>query len=118
VGTVADATALRCPEHDVELEWRPHGETIRGMRCPMERDSMLSTSNRFCSRCGARDASWISGTCDRCYRVVEAAQRVAQRESQDASAIRRGLSDAIDAAVGAGADEVAAWLRVYLADQP
>lgn len=120
VVTVANAKALQCEEHGADLV--PHEGSLRSadrsLMCPAEPDSIMSTRNRRCIRCGARDASWMSGLCD--FHVTEYYRSLAQqeRDSQDASAIRRGLTEAIEAAVGAGADDVAAWLRVYLADQP
>lgn len=120
VTTVADATTLQCDEHGVDLV--PHEGALHGadqsLMCPAEPDSIMSTHNRRCIRCGARDASWMSGLCDTHVREYYRSIDEQKRDAQDAAAIRRGLDEAIDAAVGAGADDVAAWLRVYLADQP
>ena len=118
---MADATTvLQCEEHGVDLV--PHEGNLRSadrsLRCPAEPDSIMSTRNRRCIRCGARDASWMSGLCDMHVRDYYRSIDDQKLDAQDAAAIRRGLGEAIDAAAGAGADDVAAWLRVYLADQP
>jgi hypothetical protein len=116
--TVEAAAKLMCPDHDVELQERPYGDIVHALRCPAEVDSPLSTSNRWCTRCGVRDASWISGMCDKCYREVSAFQKQAQQESHDATVAKQAVRDALSTAEGAGADETVAWLRVYLADLP
>ena len=104
---------LRCPDHFVALVRPPHGETIRALKCPAEPDSMMSTRNRWCDRCGARDASWMSGKCDNCYRTVAAQQRTVERESRRAMDIRLGISEAIELAKSQGRADVAEWLREY-----
>jgi hypothetical protein len=120
VTTVADTSELRCLDHGDVLV--PHEGNLRSadqsLMCPAEPDSIMSTRNRRCIRCGARDASWMSGLCDTHAKAYYRSLAQQERDAQDASAIRRGLNETIDAAVGAGADDVAAWLRVYLADQP
>jgi len=58
--------SLHCPDHDVALipHEAPMRSADRSLMCPAEPDGMMSTNNRRCVRCGARNASWMSGLCD------------------------------------------------------
>lgn len=106
-------STLRCPDHDVELEQRPFGDVVNALRCPAESDSMMSTANRWCQDCGARGASWMSGTCAACYRANAKTQEEQQRDWADQRSARLAINAAMEEASDSGATEVAEWLGAY-----
>jgi len=112
------ATTLMCPTHGVALEYRPHGEVIRALRCPSESDSLMSTANRYCTNCGASEASWMSGTCSDCYRRQANEAKAYQSQIDDERGARGGIRAAIEKADGTHRPEVATWLRDHLKTLP
>lgn len=88
--TPVEGTGVFCVDHpSVELVKPDHG---RHLECT-SRMHGGDTGYRRCTVCGGPDGSWLSGTCDSCYRRISSENAESQREHKRRSTERYVLAD-------------------------